>query len=284
MIDIGSITLYRERSTVHRFTHTGGSGGDEAALVITSNRALIPIKTQVDNFAVVVRGFSVPSTMRMTAAVIDEFRRDPNLLYDPLGMDWDSAWRRRISQYDADYNREAWVSLHVNGKLVYISKDTPEPSTEIERIAAGRDTTEAIVLEATKGMLGGGPGDLAVEHDSQTAFVFATFPQFHRATILERRGNRTGQYTISAYHPAPTKQIRMSQFVLFCADLNDLLTFKGFMARVQELTATRRIDTSGITPTQVAAARNRRRDLVEAVETFEKQNKLVYRPERPSFF
>ncbi len=284
MIDIGTITLYRERSTVHRFTHTGGSSGDEAALVISSNRAIIPIKTQIDNYNVVVRGFSVPAAMRMTAVAIDEFRRDENLLFDPLAMDWESAWRRRLSTYDADYNRDAWVSLHVNGKLVYISKDTPDPSSDIERISAGRDINEAIVLEATKTLVGGASGDLAVEHDSQTAFVFSTFPTYHRATILERRGSRTGQYTISAYHAAPTKQIRMSHFVVFCADLNDLLTFKGFMARVQDLTASNKIQTSGITPTQVTAARNRRRDLVEAVETFEKQNKIVYRPERPSFF
>ncbi len=120
-------------------------------------------------------------------------------------------------------SRDAWVSLHVNGELVYISKDTPDPSSDIECISAGRDINEAIVLAATKSLVGEGSGDLAVKHDSQMAFVFSTFPTYHQATILERRGSRTGQ-----------------------------------------------IQTSRITPTEVTAARNRRRDLVEAVETFEK--------------
>lgn len=283
MIDIGNITLYREKSTVHRFTHSGASSGDETVLNVLSNRAVIPIKTQVDNFIAVVRGFSVPAAMRMAAVAIDEFRRDEGLLYDPTALDWSSQWQRRQSAYDSDYNRDAWVSLHLSGKLAFISKDGVEPSIEIERVAAGRDITEAIVLEATKAMIGPG-GDLAVEHDSQTAFVFATFPGYHRASIIERQGRRVGQYTITVHHPAPTKQIRMSHFINFCADMNDLLTFKGFMARVQQLTATKQIDSSGITPTQVAAARNRRRDLVEAVEEFEKTNKVIYRPERPNLF
>jgi hypothetical protein len=282
MIDIGTITLYREKSTVHRFTHTAGTSGDEALLVVSANRVLIPIKSQIENYAAVIRGASVPAAMRMASVAIDEFRRDPNLLFDPLALDWDSMWRRRLSAYDADYNRDAWVSLHLNGRLVYISKEGPEPSSEIERVAAGRDITEAIVLEATQAMLGG--GDLVVEHDSQTAFVFSTFPTYLRAAILERRGQRTSQYTISAHHPAPTKQIRFSHFIDFCADMNEALTFKGFMQRVQELTAANTIQASGITSTQVAAARNRRRDLLEGIENFEKTNKVVYRPERPSFF
>lgn len=283
MIDIGNITLYRDKSTVHRFTHSGATSGDETVLSVMSNRAVVPLKTQVDNFTAVVRGFSVPGTMRMVSIAIDEFRRDESLLYDPLRLDWDSQWRRRMSSYDSDYNRDAWISLHLNGKLAYISKEGVEPSSEIERVAEGRDITEAIVLDATKSMVEPG-GELAVEHDSQAAFVFAAFPGYHRASIIERQGRRVGQYTITAHHPAPTKQIRMSHFINFCADLNDLLTFKGFMARVQQLTAAKKIDASGITPTQVVAARNRRRDLVEAVEEFEKTSKVVYRPERPSFF
>ncbi|MDX2222385.1 MAG: hypothetical protein SFV21_06535 [Rhodospirillaceae bacterium] len=284
MIDIGTITLYREKSTVHRFGPGGGGGeGGTPELVISSNRVTLPLKSRVDNFNVAVRGQNVTGAMRMTAVVIDELRRDENLLYDPGQLDWDSFWRRRLSSYEAEYNRDAWVSLHVNGTLIYTSKEGGDPALELERVAAGREVTEAMVLEAVGRMLGQ-TQDLVVEHDSQTAFVFTPFPTYHRAAILERQGRRTGSYAISVYHPAPAKPVRLSHFINFCADLTEALTMKGFMERVQELVATDRIAKSGITPTQITAARNRRRELQEAIENFERTNKVVYRPDRPSFF
>jgi hypothetical protein len=283
MIEFGTITLYREKSTVHRFTQGAGTGGDEAAMVISSNRVTMPIKTQIDNYIAVVRGVSVPAALRMTALAIDEFRRDENLLFDPQALDWDSMWRRKLSAYDNDYNREQWVALHLNGKMIYTNKEGVDPSDEIERLTAGKEVTEAIVLEATKKSLGPSD-DLVVEHDSQTAFVFTLFPTYLRASAINRSDRRTGSYALSAYHPAPTKQIRLSHFVGFCADLNEALTLKGFMERVQELTAANKIAQSGITPTKVAATRNRRRDLQEAIDNFEKTNKIVYRPERPNLF
>lgn len=283
MIEFGTITLYREKSTIHRFSQRGGGQGDELAMVISSNRVTIPIKSRIENYNVVVRGQSVPAALRMAAVAIDEFRRDENLLYDPLALDWDSQWRRRLSHYDNDYNRDIWVSLHLNGRQIFSSKEGDDPSAEIERLAGGQEVTEAMVLQATGKSLGA-TDDLVVEHDSQTAFVFTPFPAYHRAAAIERRGRRTGSYAVSAYHPAPTKPIRLSHFLNFCADLNEALTLKAFMERVQELTATNRIQQSGITPTQVTAARNHRRALTEAIENFEKTNKVVYRPDRPNLF
>jgi len=49
MIEIGAITLYREKSTVHRFSSGSGDQNGEPALMIRSNRVVIPIKTRVEN-------------------------------------------------------------------------------------------------------------------------------------------------------------------------------------------------------------------------------------------
>ncbi|MCA9218754.1 MAG: hypothetical protein KDA71_00425, partial [Planctomycetales bacterium] len=248
MIEFGTITLYREKSVVHRFGPLAATEAEPAPeLVITSNRVMIPIKTTVDNFNVVVRGQNVTGAMRMTSVVIDEFRRDENLLYDPGALDWESFWQRKISNYERDYNDDYWVSLHVNGALIYSSRDddTPNPGFELERFAKGNEINEDIVLQAATKVLGNGD-DLVVEHDSQTAFVFTPFSTYHRAAILERQGRRTGSYAVSVYHPAPTKPIRLSHFINFCADLNESLTLKSFMERVQDLIATDKIGQTNI--------------------------------------
>lgn len=283
MIEVGAITLYREKSTVHRFGGADDAHGNEPALELRSNRVTIPIKTRVENIMVVVRGQNVPSTLRMTSLVIDEIRRDEGLLHDAVSHDWETFWVRKISNYEADYNPENWVSLHIGGQTVYATREGQQNVDFVEAVAAGgEEVTEEMILKAS-GQILGKMEDLVVEHDSQTAFVFQPFSSYHRAAILERRDRKAGSFAISVYHPTPQKPVRLSHFISFCADIMEALTLKSFLDRVQELIATNKINNSNITPSQVQATRNRRRDLIEAVENFERANKLVYRPERPHF-
>lgn len=282
MIDIGTITLYREKSTVHRFSGGSNQQNDEPALEIRSNRVTIPIKTQVDNITVIVRGQNVPGTLRMTSLVIDELRRDESLIHDAAGHDWEAFWERKVSNYEADYNPDNWASIHIGGETVYSTREGKQPPDVIESIAAGaEEISEDIILKTAGTILDINPDDLVVEHDMQTAFVFQPFSSYHRAAILQRRDRKAGSFAISVYHPTPQKPVRLSHFISFCADMMETLTLKSFLDRVQELIATNKISNSNITPSQVQATRNRRRDLIEAIENFERANKLVYRPERP---
>ncbi len=283
MIDIETITLYREKSTVHRFSAGGTPKDDEPILEIRSNRVTIPIKTRVENVMVVVRGQNVPMTLRMASLVIDEIRRDEGILHDAVNHDWETFWVRKISNYESDYNPDNWASIHIGGETVYSTREGKQNVDVVEAIAQGGEITEDTILKTAVQVVGGDPNDMNVEHDSQNAFVFQPFSSYHRAAILQRRDRKAGSFAISVYHPTPQKPVRLSHFISFCADLMEALTLKSFLARVQELIATNKISNSDISPSQVQATRNRRRDLVEAIENFERANKLVYRPERPNY-
>src|SRR5262249_44103079 len=152
---------------------------------------------------------NIPGTMRMAAIVIDELRRDANVLQDPRATDWDSLWRRRISKYEADHNPNNWVTLHVNGEMVFASGDGHEAIGEVEKLADGADVTDSVIQEASSNVLGA-LEDLVVQHDSQTAFVFTPGPQYHRAAILERRDRKTGAYSMSVFHPTPSQPVRLA--------------------------------------------------------------------------
>jgi len=218
----------------------------------------------------------------MTALVIDEFRRDEGLLHDAAAHDWEAFWARKVSNYESDYNPDNWVSLHMGGESVFTTREGKDVMDVIESIAGSAEVTEDIVLQASNRILGKSD-ELVVEHDMQTAFVFQPFSSYHRAAILQRRDRKAGSFAISVYHPTPQKPVRLSHFISFCADMMETLTLKSFLDRVQELIATNKISQAGITPSQVQATRNRRRELIEALENFEKANKVVYRPERPKF-
>ena len=102
MSEIGTITLYREKSVVHRVEELNDDDGGAVppALIMRSNRITIPFKNKVNTIMVVVRGQNVPGTMRMAAVVVDEIRRDANVFQDPDSVDWESLWRRKTSKYE----------------------------------------------------------------------------------------------------------------------------------------------------------------------------------------
>jgi len=284
MTEFGTITLYREKSVVHRAEDLNDDDGGAVppAMILRSNRITIPVKTAMTTIPVVVRGQNIPGTIRMAAVVVDEIRRDTNALTDPDATDWESLWRRKVSKFEADYNTQNWVSVHFNGETVFMGGEGRDGIAEVESIAMGDEVTEAIVNEAAGNVLGA-LEDLTVEHDSQTAFVFTPGAAHHRAAILERRDRKTGAFTVTAHHPTPQKPVRLSHFISFCADMAEALTHKAFLDRVQELIAENALATSNITPALTQATRNRRRDLTEAISNFEEANKVSYRPERPSF-
>ncbi|MSO72363.1 MAG: hypothetical protein EXQ84_01960 [Rhodospirillaceae bacterium] len=100
MAEIGTITLYREKSVVHKVEELNEDDGGNAppALTMRSNRITIPVKTAENTIMVVVRGQNIPGTMRMAAIVVDEVRRDANVLKEPDSADWESLWRRKVSK------------------------------------------------------------------------------------------------------------------------------------------------------------------------------------------
>src|SRR4051812_5774753 len=121
MIEIGNITLYREKSVVYRFVEMMDDEGprEEPVMQLRSNRVTIPVKTKLSTVWVVVRGQNIPGTMRMSAVALDEIRRTPNVLVDGGSVDWHGAWVRRVPKYERDYNPQNWASLHVAGEELF---------------------------------------------------------------------------------------------------------------------------------------------------------------------
>ena len=86
--------------------------------------------------------------MRMAAVVLDEIRRDQNVLREGDTVDWHSLWRRKVSRYENDYTPNMWVSLHIGGNEIFASREDNAIIREIKSLAMGDDVNDMLVQEA----------------------------------------------------------------------------------------------------------------------------------------
>lgn len=279
------LTLYRERSTVRRFDLTDDVPGEDVVFQVRSNRISLSLKSGPIDETVVVRGQNIPSTLRLAGLVIEQFNRNPTLFSDEstTHLEWAEMWKPRVSSYEKQFISESWVSLHYEGGTVFTTNPSPHID-DMERMAMGGDINEDLI-RAVASNFHESMDDIAIQHDSQTAVVFSPFKEYHRAAILERRSGKTGSFAVSAFHPPkPGKPVRYSGFINFCADIVEALTLKVFLERIRVLVEENRVYGSSITPAQVAGAMGRKRDLMQFIQSYERANRVSYRPDRPEFF
>lgn len=277
------LTLYREKSTVRRFDVA--DEGDSIVFQVRSNRISLSLKSGPIDETVVVRGQNIPSTLRVASLVIEQFNRNPTLFSDETTthLEWAEMWKPRVSSYEKQFASESWVSVHYEGGTVFTTNPSPQID-EMERMAMGGEINED-VIRAVCTNFHGSMEDIVVHHDSQTAVVFSPFKEYHRAAILERRSGKTGSFAVSAFHPPkPGKPVRYSGFINFCADIVEALTLKVFLERIRVMVEENKVYGSAITPAQVAGAMGRKRDLMQFVQSYERANRISYRPDRPEFF
>ncbi|WP_404380372.1 hypothetical protein [Caenispirillum salinarum] len=283
MASVTGITLFREKTTVHSFSFDAGSEGNAAAMSIRSNRIAMTLKAPDVTETVVVRGQNIPSTLRCAAMVVETFTRNPMVFRKDDAVDWAEKWENRQSSYERKFVPESWVSLHHAGNTLF-STNTSRHIDALEALAQGGDINEQLVRRVSQTLFGRDE-EFVVQHDSQTAVVFTPFSSYHRAAILERRGGRTGSFAVSVHHPPkPKKNVRYDTFIHFCADLIEAVNVRMFLERIKAMVEENRISGPPITPAQVQAAMDRRRELVAYVNAFERANKVSYRPERPELF
>lgn len=281
MAPVEPLTLYREKSTVHRF---GDSAAGEAALVVRSNRLALTMERDGIREQVVVRGQNIAATLRLAAVVIDQFRRDSGSFRRPEPLDWQELWGRRVSDYERLHNPESWVSLHVGGTRVFTSRED-SAIDEIERLARGAEVDESLLKGATRALLGAAE-DLVIQHDSQTAVVATPFSDYHRVAVLDRHGGRTGSFAMSVHHPdPPRRKVRLSGFVNYTADVIEALNQKAFLERIRQMVEQDDLKPgTPATPALVSAAMARKRDLMQFIVAYERAHRLTYRPDRPEFY
>ena len=265
---VTAITLYREKSVVHTFDFSEEQKDENAIFQVRSNRVSLELKARNVKENIIIRGKNISTTLRMTAIVVEQFNRTPNLFSDnnATEFDWEERWASRVSNYEKQFMRDSWISLYHDGAILF-STNPSAHIDEIERAALGGDVSDSLIKKVSQAVTGSAE-DVVTQHDSQTAVVFTPFKEYYRAALLERRAGRTGSFAISAYHPPKGGQVRYSGFINFCADVIEAVNLRAFLERAKEAEKGKQRN-----PIQTNAAAHRKQDLGQFIHSYEQANK-----------
>ena len=281
-----SATLSREKSVINRVSD---APKPVPLLELRSNRMVVTAKWKDRSQSAVIRGQSVPASLRLASLLLDSLEDDPFLFSEEntKPFDWETKWLARRSTYERRYRSTNWVALFVDNKEVYNSHPSPLVSM-MEQLSVGTDFKSSEIQATVAELVGEAytsAEDLTTQHDTQTALVMTPSKEFLRVAVLDRRENKTGSFAVSAYHPPkPFPQVTASSFLNFCADITEAVQLRNFHERVKANLASGRITMSQELSGQVFAAATRKKNVLQFITAFEEATKLLWRPDRPDLY
>ena len=226
-----------------------------------------------------MRGQNLPTTIRMTGLVIDQFHKDKAALHRDNPPDWERLWGDTISDYERQFNPENWVSVHVNGKP-YFSTIHNSRVDLIEKAAKGGDVTKKAVRSAAKDIIEAAE-KIVIEHDSQTALVMTETSKWTKCALLQRQDGGNSSFSITIYRDK--KPLNGPKILFLAANLVEATNLHLFLENVRSMVANNKVTNRKLTPAQVKSAINRGHELAVLIRGFEERHKVHYRPERPAF-
>ncbi|WP_337997970.1 hypothetical protein [Oleispirillum naphthae] len=278
-LDIGSLTLYREKTLFFDGAHPGPDLEPYAKLAIRANRVTFALRAGEQTERIVVRGQNVPSTLRLSGMILDSFKADP-AAFQLLG--WGRLSGDALSDYDRAYMPESWFSLYANGIKLFSSYENAQAIDLVEEEAKGADVTEMLLKRLAPRLID--VRQVRLRHDSQAAIVMNENSDGVRCAVIERRRGKDAAYSFHVQNP-PKKRIRLSAVAFMAADLFEIQNLYAVAERVAKSLA-------GAAQAEAAAAMSL--DLVEAMQTrnlqlgslvkaFHESHAVRYRPAPPAY-
>lgn len=279
--DVGTLTLYREKSLFFDGAHPGPDLEPFARLAIRSNRVVYALAGDGKVRRLVVRGHNIPTTLRLAGRVIDAFKASPAAIDDTAGLDWQTLYDAALSDYDRGFVPETWLAAYVDGKRIYASKPLHPALDLLEAETRGGEIDEPLLKRLAPKLVD--IRSTRLRHDSRAAVVMNESSDGVRCAVIERRRGKDAAFSFHVQNP-PKKRIRLSATLFMAADLFELQNLYALAERVQRALA--ELKGGGSLPfslDQVEAITTRNTQLAALIKGFHEVHAVRYRPAPPGY-
>ncbi len=276
-----STSLLREKFVIHDAMPSDMT--DNGPIVALSNRIKVPLSgrnRQPETF--VVRAQNMHTTARFAAQIAKDYNDFGSLMVRKF--DWDAAWDAITKGYESDWNKNRWVAVYHNGRVVF---EGGEGSRHlfldiIEQCdARNKDDYEksmAIAKDAFKQA-----GKLVnIEHDTNVALIMKVTPEEGKCGIILRGPSKTTTFNLTA-HPRDEREVKPSQCLTAAAAFLEGIQLAFMVGLTRQKVRFALIESISDEARKADAASKKLGRLNSAINQFEAMLNVSYRPDRPNF-
>ncbi len=278
-------SLLREKFTLIEKKGEKKSKKSEPVIAL-SNRIIIPLisKDGIDNEVFVVRTQNMHSCARMAAAITKEFFERGTIANRARPVPWKSLWSDIKKGYERDWNPNIWCVVYHKGRTLFQDGDHHPFLDIIEQCeAANKQEYPESVSFAEKAFSQAGK-EIKIEYDSNVALIVSFTEEKSKCGIIIRAatGTTTFNYTASPHENWPHPVHVHTTLTVAAAFLEGVqLAFQvGLMNRKQQY---RLIEEYSDEDRKHKRSKTRLANLNRAINNYEENFHVLYRPERPTF-
>ena len=279
--DVGTLTLYREKSLFFDGAHPGPDIEPFARLAIRSNRIICPLIADGRVRQLVVRGHNIPTTLRLAGRLVDAFKADRMALDGDSAMDWQTLYDTVVSDYDRAFVPNLWLTAYVDGERRFSSR-TLDPSLDLlELEVKGDEISEPLLKRLAPKLVD--VRQTRLRHDSRAAVVMNESSDGVRCAVIERRRGKDAAFSFHVQNP-PKKRMRMSAALFMAADLFELQNLYALAERLaRSLAAAAKTHLPEVSLDHVEAINTRNLQLSALIKAFHESHGVRYRPGAPAY-
>lgn len=278
--DVGTLTLYREKSLFFDGAHPGPDLEPFARLAIRSNRVVCALASEGRVRRLVVRGHNIPTTLRLAGRIVDVFKADRMALDGDSAVDWQTLSDAVLSDYDRAFVPETWLAAYVDGACLYASKPLHPAFEVLEAESKGGEIDEAMLKRLAPRLVD--IRSTRLRHDSRAAVVMNESSDGVRCAVIERRRGKDAAFSFHVQNP-PRKRLRLSVTLYMAADLFELQNLYALAERVQRALAEAQGGALPFSLDQVEAITMRNAQLSALIKSFHESHAVRYRPAPPAY-
>lgn len=267
-------SLLRERFVIH------DTKNPTESIIAVGNRMLLSLsnndKSIQERF--VVRAQSMHVTLRLIALITAEFHNRGPILNRTIPMKWQHLWNDATIDYEKLNNPHLWGCIYQNGKPIFRSGKYHPFLDVIEQCdVKNRAEYDRAILIAEDAFKTAGK-TVRIDHDVNIGVVIGTMENSTRCGLILRAPTHTSTFNFTITEN-PEIGMKLSPEhgldIAACFLEGIQLAYATGMAGPDEAP----IDSQTIN----GSAKNRIGRLNHIIESYERDYKIRYRPERPEF-
>jgi hypothetical protein len=271
-----STSLVREKIIFTEDGATDDTGAEKEPVIIRSNRVFLKLGQEPNVNKVVIRAQNMHCTLRLAAKILYTFYRSGN-----IPENWEEQWEGALSDYEKNFNPQAWAAIYLNGKSVFKTQTSPFVDV-IEKCALLTLDNYDATMDITESALKQIGHAMQINHASNVAAVFTDPGDSMRCGIIHRTDKKDIVFNFTATNGDQRARIvqSMNATAAYLEAFNLRFTIQGLRDKIRTGTVPK------ISPenNQIRAAVARQGAINRAIRSFEDAYEVKYRPSKPDFF